>query len=203
MKKLVCFCMGGISNRIVPIASCVAYKKRNPEVELSIVWNPHYHVDAYFRDLFEENDLVIHDSVDALHNYIFDKYYIESDLTNLGHFLHVVSPDEQVHTSLEKFFSSLNPNSIRNINAEKIEGECVLVTHHGYIEGLASRQEIIHELSNLRLSDEVDRKIILNEKSMGIGKDWVSVHARGSDFRRTLDSYIPLIEQARREHNET
>ena len=185
MKSIISYSSGGLCNRLLPLASCLAYARRKA-IKCIVCWEKTTICHADFHDLFENRDIEIIskneliDKVDTI--FTLNPHDIYQDYSLYG------------NDSLKKIYenSSIKRFSINFFSDDKYENCCVY--SNSFIESIDSIENSIFALKSIKIKKSIQEKIDQFANEISINKDWIAIHARGTDFAHTkLSDYIHLI----------
>jgi len=188
MKKIICMCLGGLGNRIRPLASC--YKAADTiERDVFLWWVKNYRCDCDFQDLFENklNQISVFDILSLksmkiyAHSYSAVQKYVR------------VTGDTSLSAVFEKF---PRVNIGRFLNEIKTSNEeNVMVLNDRFVDFGEKEKKF---LWSLRPVKSIRQKIKRYIEQFNIGENVIGVHARGSDFATgfslTIDYYIQKMQ---------
>ena len=187
MDAVINYTTGGLGNRLRPLSSAYAISKETGR-ELAQYWDNSTTngVMANFDDLFENDIRII--SAEELEQ--LDSFVIYSDLGIIDR----LSKKYGLH-SLKKMANSGNGRvctreSYQNNNVESN----VILYCNNFIPN--TNRSLCHEfIQNLVPVKEIREKIEMESESLGINKEIIGIHARGTDFNVDVSYYVNQIKQ--------
>jgi hypothetical protein len=179
MKTIICYCSGGLGNRLKPLASCIGFAQKTNR-QLLVVWEPTLRCLAPFNSLFSDKYTIISEShLGALTN---ASLYMPCDAAEYESKLNGIYGLLALH---RKFGSKpLDVNSILNDTADNI----VVFSNSTIGETPASLFK-----SSFTPIKDIQNKVDEFWKTSGMFDGIVGVHARGTDFEDagvTADYYL-------------
>jgi hypothetical protein len=183
MSKIINYSSGGLCNRLLPIASCLAYKRKNPNTEIIVCWNPTFRCHCKFDDLFEVDGFSLCGNDELKNHHDVEGIYLPgTDMAEAGWY---VNYDAQLYGDFSLLeFNNCHMEKIKSIQEETFTNSCVFYTNT-FAPQLATLEETINELRNLTILPHIQDKIDSFVEQHGIDKSWTSYHARGTDFEQT------------------
>lgn len=183
-KILICVCRGGLANRLKPLASCFALARRSGRA-LAIDWTADSHCQASFSELYQnEIGNVGFDWVQQAESL---KLYADRNSVEEWNFTELVRIIEQ-HD-----FSQLS----RACEIASDPHEAVVVYGNDFLEGVIASdlREFFDWLTPIQ---SIRERIGAVCADLGIGRSLVGVHARGSDFGASVESYLTRMRELRK-----
>lgn len=178
-KKLICYCSGGLGNRLRPLSSAVSIAK-NLNRELLVWWQPEVCCQGTFNDLFmNQLSFIDHNEFVALG---FPRIYEpEQSLVELVHRMNslVYHPlnikQHEINLKWENFWE---------------DKETLLLFSNNFYNRFIDDKQFILDLIPTK---PIENKINLIQNTLNIDKSVIGVHARGTDFGNTVTYYLNQI----------
>lgn len=184
-KKIVCYCSGGLSQRLQSIAQCESIAKETSR-KLSIVWsNRDPLCPVKFDDLFSNPvDILSENKFRALTSCKIYAYV--KDVAGQA----LVSGDTALREAVCKWGST-------GIDQLMVEDEVDnIIIFHG--DGVSDGDVSINHrfLCRLEPASGLKDRITVLISDLGINRELMGVHARGTDFGISIESYRQLMDKA-------
>jgi len=172
MKKIICYCSGGLGNRLKPMASCYVLSLLTNR-QLVIVWEPTLRCMAPFNSLFSNAMPHIEEkSLNTLYNVkIFCPDGAADYESNLNNVYGLRDLARRVGTSL------LDTKAIINEHSENI-----IVFSNTFLPDISIASHKSFFMYFLKINRDIVDKVDAFWKESGLTKDFTGVHARGTDF---------------------
>lgn len=188
-KRVICYCVGGLANRLLPLASCWALARRTGR-QLAILWrNDDFRCQAGFDELFG-NDIPILDD-DALARLTSCKIYADPKVVAFEAELnkkHVLREMVEQHGSSDQ-------------NRVQMDDDArdVIIYHNNLLAGIDG-EEALAFFKALEPVRELRERIETLATELGIDQAVVGVHARGTDFNVDIAEYAERVALLLREN---
>jgi len=184
MKKLIIYTSGGLSNRVFPIASAIEFAKKT-ERELFVFWPIDRSCGAEFNHLYKDKLNFI--GVDFLNS-------LEDQKTSyVSKFQDTVINDGNFY-GRPFLISKLNKGLIKiGEISDDNESENIVYASNTFMENL-SKEQNERSLKSLTIVEDCQQLIESLTNELGINRDVIGVHARGTDFLPDINFYIKRIE---------
>ncbi len=187
MKSIINYSTSGLGNRLRPLSSCYAISKKSGR-KLKAYWDnitPNGCL-AKFNDLFEnELELLTLDDIEQLDDCLL--------LTESGHGGHGVDREESKfgRSTLKKLSQK---NTTRNYEAfdYRDNHENIIIYHNNFLQ-VIDKNDSFEFLLNLKPVKEIQEKIDHYVNELGLSKDVMGIHARGTDFGVNVHPYVNAI----------
>lgn len=186
MKSIVSYASGGLANRLLPLSSCVSYARKKGVTPV-VCWEKTFSCGADFCDLFEPNDV---------------KVIKKDQLRNKIDTLFILSPHD-VHHDCELFGNTAlldlyQDKMVRKFSVDVFSDdyENCCVYSNDFIGSIDSEDDSRIALKSFVVKKDIQEKIDMFTQQFSINKQWISIHARGTDFPNSnLNSYVELVKQ--------
>lgn len=193
MKSIVSYASGGLANRLLPLSSCVSYARKKGVTPV-VCWEKTSICSADFCNLFEPNDV---------------KVIKKDELRNNIDTLFILNPSDIYHdcklygnTALLDIYQD---NMVRkfSVNAFSDNYENCCVYSNDFIRSIDSEEDSRIALKSFVVKKDIQEKIDMFAQQFSIDRQWISIHARGTDFPHSnLNSYIELVKQLLQENKD-
>lgn len=192
MNSITSYASGGLCNRLLPLASCLSYARRKG-IKPIICWEKTFSCYADYHDLFEEGDVEVIDKnqlkekIDTL--FLINVPDVYQDFTLYG------------NPSLKELYEddAVKKYPISLFSDDKYENCCVYA--NSFVEYIDTTEASKSALMSLRIKKELQDKVDDFVGENGINKEWISIHARGTDFALSkLSDYVSLIQNLTKEN---
>jgi len=189
MKKIINYSTSGLGNRLRPLSSCYAISKKSGR-KLVAYWDnitPNGCL-AKWDELFEnELEIISLDDVRNLKNCLL--------LTESGHSGHGMDRESQKfgRTALKEL-SNNNPYRHYESFSYNDNQENVIIYHNNFLPTV-SKEESDEFLLNLKPIKLIQDKIDYYVNELGLNKNVMGIHARGTDFGTRIVDYVNAIRQ--------
>jgi hypothetical protein len=186
MNSITSYASGGLCNRLLPFASCLSYARRKG-IKPVICWEKTSICHADYCDLFEQDDVEIvnknqlKEKIDTL--FLLSVPDVYQDFSLYG------------NPSLKELFEddAVKKYPINLFSDDKYENCCVY--SNSLVEYIDSTEASKSALKSIRIKKEIQDKIDEFVEMNDINKEWISIHARGTDFALSrLDDYLNLLQ---------
>lgn len=174
MKKIICYCSGGLGNRLKPIASCWAIANLTGR-ELVVVWEPTLRCKAPFYSLFSNTNI---------------KFMSQTDLPTLSQNAKVYCPEGAADYEM-----NLNGVSglwvlVKKVGSTLLDTKAIIndqtdnivVFSNTFLPDISIEAHRNIFLYYLKVNKDIIDKVDLFWKENQLTKDFIGVHARGTDF---------------------
>lgn len=185
MKNIICYCSGGLGNRLKPIASCWAIANLTGR-QLVVVWEPTLRCMAPFESLFSNTNI---------------QFVRQYELTKFLPNARVYTPSDAADyemklngfTGFFKLVQSIGSTPIDTRAIINDQTENIIVFSNTFLPDISieSHKSIFHYY--LKINMEIIDKVNEFWKLSGLTTDFVGVHARGTDFEDSginVDYYL-------------
>ncbi|MEJ2041363.1 MAG: nodulation protein NodZ, partial [Desulfosarcinaceae bacterium] len=181
-KTVICYCAGGLGNRLLPMASCHALAKQTGR-RLLILWrDDDVRCQVSFSDLFSNPVSSIGDEEMAgLAN-----CQIHADLHDVYKNFYLTRKD-----TLIKLIEKNGIHDRNHIDTDS-QADHIIIYHNSFLPG-ADQDKALDFLRRLRPNAEIQQHIDCVKQAMGIDASVFGVHARGTDFHVSADQYAEKI----------
>ena len=191
MKRVINYTTGGLGNRLRPLSSAYAIAQETGRI-FSQYWDSETTNGslAKFNELFDNKiDFLSSQDIENLNSYkIYSDYNIIKRL----------SSKYGLHT-LKTMIDNGGVLSNRNSYAGDIIEDNIILYCNNYIPN--TNVQFCHEfLQNLRPTITLQKQIDIESHTLGINKNIVGVHARGTDFNANIDYYTNQIYEYIKSH---
>lgn len=177
-NKIINYCSGGLGNRLKPLSSCYALSQIF-NLELFICWSSNYRCAAKFNELFKNNvNIIEKEQILDLKN--CDVFCSAFDAKHVN----ILFAEDTLLKMIEKFGTKVNDNNktpILNAFDLDIDTGNLLIFNNTFINGIEDNFNKKF-IKNLIPTDMINEKIENLTKILGLNKEIIGVHARGSDF---------------------
>jgi hypothetical protein len=187
MNSITSYASGGLCNRLLPFASCLSYARRK-EIQPIICWEKTSICHAEYYDLFEKDDIEVinknqlKERIDTL--FFLNVSDIYQDCSLYG------------NSSLKELYenNTIKKYPINFFSDDKYENCCVY--SNSFIDSIETLDLSKNALKSIKIKKEIQDKIDEFVKNNQINKDWISIHARGTDFANaSISEYISIIQK--------
>jgi hypothetical protein len=187
MNSITSYASGGLCNRLLPFASCLSYARRRG-IKPIICWEKTSICHADYCDLFEQDDVEIvnknqlKEKIDTL--FLLSVPDVYQDFSLYG------------NPSLKELFEDddVKKYPINLFSDDKYENCCVY--SNSFIDSIETLDLSKNALKSIKIKKEIQDKIDEFVKNNQINKDWISIHARGTDFANaSISEYINIIQK--------
>ncbi|MBT8341608.1 MAG: DUF268 domain-containing protein, partial [Desulfatitalea sp.] len=189
-KRLICYCVGGLGNRLLPLAACHALARQSGR-QLAMLWrDTDFRCQARFDELFENSIPMVGD--DELAGLTSCKIYADQqdiDFEAQLNGTHALKGLARQHGFSDRNQITLTSDGVRD----------VIIYHNNLVPG-AAREEIIDFFRQLRPVQALREQIAQLAQALGLDDTVVGVHARGTDFNVQVATYAERIALHLREH---
>lgn len=181
MKRIINYTTGGLGNRLRPLSSAYAISKTTGR-EFCQYWDSDVTNGslAKFDELFENNITTL--SSDELENMNSYKVYSDYDI--------ITRLSSKYKLSTLKNMVDKNKNSLTsrgNYTDDNIEDN-VIIYCNNFINN--TNRDLCNEfIQDLRPIKEIQDKIDFESKELGLNKNIIGIHARGTDFNTDVSYY--------------
>jgi len=183
LKKIIIYCGGGLSNRIFPVVSGIEFARMTGR-ELFIYWPVDRICTAKFNELYKDNLNVIEE--DFLNNL--------NDEETEYHSRYIESVDNDFNLYGRSFYKN-------KLKSGKVKiGEIVKETNSKNICFFSNTfMRIIpnnlneKNLRALEIVEDCKQSIEYFTKELGLNKNIIGAHVRGTDFDKNVDYYVNKI----------
>jgi SAM-dependent methyltransferase len=188
-KRLICYCAGGIGNRLLPLASCAAWARLTGR-ELALVWrDDDFRCQAGFNELFE-NPISLIQEEELLS---LSSYKIYADSRNIDH--------EAELNRTHRLQTLARRQGCHSLNTLEIDdtAQDLIIFHNGVLDAAdkVSPRQFFEELTPIAAIRAVVEKFAAQHT---VDQHVMGVHARGTDFNVSVTPYAQKIEQVLRDH---
>jgi|GEM_PF-309804 len=181
-KRVICYCVGGLGNRLLPLASCVELARRTGR-QLVILWrNDDFRCQVAFRELFENQIPTLSDA--DMEQIRAPKIY--ADMNDVS--FEAALNQKSALSDLVLQYGAADRNAV----SLEDENQDVIVYHNHLIPTL-DRDQIRRFLQQLRPIPELQSRIDAFAAEQGIDRTVMGVHARGTDFNVDVQRYAEKI----------
>lgn len=172
MKKIICYCSGGLGNRLKPMASCYALSFLTKR-KLVIVWEPTLRCMAPFNSLFSNSiEHIEEKNLNSLTNVkVFCPEGADDYESNLNKVYGLRDLVKRVGSSL------LDTKAIINDQTENI-----IIFSNTFLPDISIQSHKQFFIYFLKVNKEITNKVDAFWVNSGLDKDFIGVHARGTDF---------------------
>lgn len=179
MKRLICYCEGGLGNRLRPIPSCQQLAEKSGR-ELFIFWEKSYRCNAYYNELFEGNlNFITKEEM-----YKFNSYTIYCSRWDANHIY------ESFGESLLKDLIEIHGTSSIGAHAMDLNDtkENVIIISNGFLTNtdMKINKQFFKDLIPVK---EIQEKIDFWNNKLQLNTNIIGVSARGTDFNVGKDFY--------------
>lgn len=172
MKTIICYCSGGLGNRLKPLASCY-YLSLLTNRQLMIVWEPTLRCLAPFESLFQNNIHKINES--DLRNLNNTKVYCPQDAADYEYNLNKLR-------GLKDLVARCGSEVIDTNKIIKDNTENIIVFSNTSLPDLSHENQKSFFLYYLKPLESIREKVMRSWIDLQINSDFIGVHARGTDF---------------------
>ena len=189
MKTIINYSTSGLGNRLRPLSSCYAISKKSGR-KLKAYWDnitPNGCL-AKWDELFEnELETISLDDVRNLNDCLL--------LTESGHSGHGMDREAQKFgkTALKEL-SNNNPYRHYESFSYDDKQENVIVYHNNFLPTV-SKEDADEFLINLKPIKPIQDKIDSYVEELGLNKNVIGIHARGTDFGTRIVDYVNAVKQ--------
>lgn len=183
MKKIIIYCSGGLSNRIFPVASGIEFAKMTGR-ELFIYWPVDRICTAKFNELYKDKLNVI------------DEDFLNSlnDQETEYHSRYIESVDNDYNLYHRSFFKNkLNSGKVRINEIVKDSDVTNICFYSNTFMRIIPNKLSEKNLRNLEIVDDCKQSIENFTKELGLNKNIIGAHVRGTDFDKNIEYYVNLI----------
>jgi hypothetical protein len=187
MKKLICYVTGGLSNRVLHIASCLVYSQFTNR-ECYLYWPVDDMCGVTFNDLYSNNISTIGESfLNSLPENQTEYYSVALDgVVNDFNIYKRTYLYDKYQRGLLKVNQYPQPEN---------DSENIVFLNNIFMDTIA-KEDNIKVLKSLKFNDnilEIANRFIIDKE---INKDVIGVHARGTDFNTTFEYWERLINRS-------
>lgn len=170
MSNIICYCSGGLGNRLKPLSSCWAISQLTGR-NLIIIWEPTLRCLAPFKSLFSNQMAQLSESfLPALTNV---KVYCPAGAADYECKLNSIYG---LRDLVRRVGST--PLDTKSILEDKTE--TILIFSNTELQGLSSNVNFFSTF--LEVNTDILNKVNSFWDKSGLTKDYIGVHARGTDF---------------------
>lgn len=178
---IVCICRGGLANRLKPLASCHSFARETGRT-LAVNWPADGHCGAAFSDLYGNPIREI--TFDTIFRARSLKLYADLPFVRGLGFAELLRMIEE--------FDSAPLSRTSEIPADS--QELIVVYGNDYLEGV--NPDFFHGFfESLQPVEKISRTIHLAREELGINREIIGVHARGTDFGSPVESYLRQMKE--------
>jgi len=184
MNRIINYTTGGLGNRLRPLSSAYAISKTTGR-ELVQYWDSEVTNGslAKFEELFENNIK----SISAEELVALNSYRIYSDYGIIQRL------ESKYKLSTLKSMVDKNPSSLAPRNFSPDDSEENLIIYCNNFISNTNREFCEEFLQNLSPIKEIQEKIDSECEQLGLNKNIIGIHARGTDFNVDVSFYINQI----------
>jgi hypothetical protein len=176
---IICICRGGLANRLKPLASCYALARRTGR-DLKISWAVDSHCQVRFSDLYKN----------TLENITFQ------ELKSLSLIKLYADRETIEQWKIQELIEIMRNHDYSPLSLARE----IPFDHHDTIAVYAN--DYLTDINPVEIKEFFDwllpvgsirRRIEERKIGLGISRDFVGVHARGSDFCFPVEAYMELM----------
>lgn len=177
--SLVCYCVGGLGNRLRPLASCYEYANQN-NIKLLVHWDDQdLRCQCHIKDLFDiDIELISEEQLATMKDVTI---FANSTGIDLDRRINNRTAIPQLEQKYGLSGSTLKKYTTQNA-----------ILYSCFFQGVQGEKDFIR---NLRPTQSIQAIIDSEIERLKIDKDTIGVHARGSDFFPDQTNYIAQIKK--------
>lgn len=187
--RLICYCAGGLGNRLRALSSCYSLSSITNR-ELCIIWEPALRCISRFKDLYS-NDLNLMSKEELLNLQNYNLYGLHSSIYNE---LHLNGNPELIMMAQKQGFIDLSDYQNQLLVSSDSTDDVVIITNN-FVAGADLSVEKNFLSNVLTPNQEILGKIQQEQQYLNLNKTVVGVHARGTDFNTPTSFYIDQMTQ--------
>jgi hypothetical protein len=173
MSKIICYCSGGLGNRLKPLASCNIIANLTGR-DLVVIWEPTLRCLAPFESLFDASNIQIMKEQE-LYNLKDVSVWCPSDAGDYEYNLNKLSGMKDI---INKFGSkSIDIDRILEDTADNL-----IVFSNTFLPNISTQDHKEIFQHNLKPKNQIIKKANDIWTTLNLNENFIGVHARGTDF---------------------